>query len=163
MYIKGRTLAAATVRRETHIRLPNRCAILLRNAVLGAAIVSLAGCAMGGFSIDKAVPDSSTVTGSIKPSQPAETDTGKLSDQSAIRNIVSALDFTQWGKKPVPWANPDTGSQGTITTIAETRADDRLCRQFETSREAFDGVSIYRGETCMERGGNWTLTSFAPL
>ena len=118
---------------------------------------------MGGFSIEKAVPDSSTITGSIKAPQKAETDTGQLSDQSTIKGIVSALNFTQWGKKPVPWANPDTGSQGTITTIAETKANDTLCRQFETSREAFDGVSIYRGETCMERGGQWTLTSFAPL
>ena len=123
----------------------------------------LGGCAMGGFSIEKAVPDSSTITGSVKSVQQAETDTGKLSDQSTIKSVVSALNFTQWGKKPVPWANPDTGSQGTITTIAESSKNDRLCREFETSREAFDGVSIYRGETCMERGGQWTLTSFAPI
>ncbi|PWL19719.1 hypothetical protein DKP76_00790 [Falsochrobactrum shanghaiense] len=120
---------------------------------------------MGGFSIDKAVPDTSTITGSVKSAQKTEavTETNQLSDQSTIKSIVSALDFTQWGKKPVPWANPDTGSQGTITTIAESRAGDVLCRQFQTSREAFDGVSIYRGETCMQRGGNWTLTSFAPI
>lgn len=126
-------------------------------------VLSLAGCAMGGFSIEKAVPDSSTITGSIQAPYKDETDIGKLSDQSTIKGIVSALNFTQWGKKPVPWANPDTGSQGTITTVGETRVNDTLCRQFETSREAFDGVSIYRGETCMERGGQWTLTSFAPL
>ncbi|WP_374847274.1 RT0821/Lpp0805 family surface protein [Brucella thiophenivorans] len=136
---------------------------MIRHASLVMFVFSLAGCAMGGFSIEKAVPDSSTITGSIKTPQKAETDTGKLSDQSTIKGIVSALNFTQWGKKPVPWANPDTGSQGTITTVAETKANDTLCRQFETSREAFDGVSIYRGETCMERGGQWTLTSFAPL
>ena len=83
--------------------------------------------------------------------------------QHAIRNVVSALNFTEWGKKPVPWANPDTGSQGTITTIAENSKNNQLCREFETSREAFDGVSIYRGETCMQRGGQWTVTSFAPI
>lgn len=135
----------------------------LRHAAFALFVLSASGCAMGGFSIDKAVPDSSTITGSVKPAEPAETDTGTLSDRSAIKSVVSALDFTQWGKKPVPWANPDTGSQGTINTIAESRAGDRLCRKFETSREAFDGVSIYRGETCMERGGQWTLTSFAPM
>nr|WP_249126697.1 RT0821/Lpp0805 family surface protein [Brucella oryzae] len=135
----------------------------LRKAAFGICFLSLAGCAMGGVSIEKAVPDSSTITGSVKQPQPVETDTGKLSDQSAIKNVVSALNFTEWGKKPVPWANPDTGSQGTITTIAENNKNNQLCREFETSREAFDGVSIYRGETCMQRGGQWTVTSFAPI
>ncbi|WP_318282836.1 RT0821/Lpp0805 family surface protein [Brucella haematophila] len=136
-------------------------AAALRNVVLGMTMFSLAGCAMGGVSIDKAVPDSTTITGSVK--QPAETDSGKLSDQSAVQSVVSALNFTQWGKKPVPWANPNTGSQGTITAIAESNKNDQLCREFETSREAFDGVSIYRGETCMQRGGQWTVTAFAPI
>ncbi|WP_245410107.1 RT0821/Lpp0805 family surface protein [Falsochrobactrum shanghaiense] len=158
-------MAAQTARHEKHdsTLMPGRG--LLRAAQLAAVVLSLAGCAMGGFSIDKAVPDTSTITGSVKSAQKTEavTETNQLSDQSTIKSIVSALDFTQWGKKPVPWANPDTGSQGTITTIAESRAGDVLCRQFQTSREAFDGVSIYRGETCMQRGGNWTLTSFAPI
>ncbi len=126
-------------------------------------MLSLCGCAMGGFSIDKAAPDTSTITGSVKQDKPAEADAGKLSDQSTIKSIVSALDFTQWGKKPVPWSNASTGSQGTITSISQTDSNNQLCRRFQTSREAFDGVSIYRGETCMQPGGQWTLTSFAPL
>lgn len=156
-------LAAADARQKRPVRFARRSAVALRDAAFALVLLLASGCAMGGFSIDKAVPDSSTITGSIKPAEPAETDTGKLSDRSTIKSVVSALNFTQWGKKPVPWANPDTGSQGTITTIAESNAGNRLCRQFETSREAFDGVSIYRGETCMERGGQWTLTSFAPM
>lgn len=138
-------------------------AALQRKLPLLAMLCMVSGCAMGGFSIDKAVPDKSTITGSVAPAKAAETDSGKASDQSAIRNVISALDFTQWGKKPVPWANPNTGSQGTITTIAETRTNAGLCRQFETSREAFDGVSLYQGETCMGDSGNWVLTSFAPM
>lgn len=141
----------------------SRRLISLRNAVVLMGLVSLYGCAMGGASIDSAVPDTSTVTGSVSKGQAAPTDTGTLSDQSTIKSVVSALNFTEWGKKPVPWANPDTGSQGTITTIAETKDKNQLCRAFETSREAFDGVSIYRGETCMQSGGQWTLTSFAPI
>jgi surface antigen len=154
-------LAAGTACYQKHIGFAVDYAAALRNVVLGMTMFSLAGCAMGGVSIDKAVPDSTTITGSVK--QPTETDSGKLSDQSAAQNVVSALNFTQWGKKPVPWANPNTGSQGTITTIAESNKNDQLCREFETSREAFDGVSIYRGETCMQRGGQWTVTSFAPI
>ncbi|MFQ0813973.1 hypothetical protein AVM02_12410 [Brucella anthropi] len=156
-------MAVDTVRHKNNLRGPGRGVNALRKAAFVLCILSLAGCAMGGVSIEKAVPDSSTITGSVQQSQPVETDTGKLSDQSAIKNVVSALNFTQWGKKPVPWANPDTGSQGTITTIAENNKNNQLCREFETSREAFDGVSIYRGETCMQRGGQWTVTSFAPI
>lgn len=122
---------------------------------------------MSGFNLEKAVPDKTNITGSVDKSQPAaQTDTNtssKLSDQNTIRNIVSALNFTQWGKTPIPWANPDTGSQGTITTVAETQSAEGLCRKFETSREAFDGAAIYRGQACMEQGGSWALTSFAPL
>lgn len=155
-------MAIETVRHKNNLRSLSGGTNALRKVAIGLCVFSLAGCAMGGVSIEKAVPDSSTITGSVKQ-RPVETDTGKLSDQSAIRNVVSALNFTEWGKKPVPWANPDTGSQGTITTIAENNKNNQLCREFETSREAFDGVSIYRGETCMQRGGQWTVTSFAPI
>lgn len=143
--------------------MPRSQSALSRLALMTTVFLVLGGCAMGGFSLDKAVPDKSTVTGSISTPYKAEADKGSISDQSAIKSIVSALNFSEWGKQPVPWANPDTGSQGTITAIDETRTDNILCRQFQTSREAFDGVSIYRGETCMQPGGNWILTSFAPI
>lgn len=141
----------------------NRAARTCGRLTTVLALCALAGCAMKGFSIEKAVPDSTTITGSVPAAQQGEIDQGKLSDQVTIRNIVSALDFTKWGETPIPWANPETGSQGTITTVAETKTDAGLCRRFQTSREAFDGVSLYHGETCMEKDGAWMLKSFAPL
>ena len=126
----------------------------------------LSGCAMSGFDLEKAAPDKNMITGSVnkQPAAAAEAnDSSKTSDQNTIRNVVSALNFTQWGKTPIPWANPDTGSQGTITTVAEKKTEAGLCREFETSREAFDGAAIYRGQACMAQGGAWALTSFAPL
>lgn len=122
---------------------------------------------MSGFDLEKAVPDKTSITGSVEKPQPATAadvnSSSKLSDQNTIRNIVSALNFTQWGKTPIPWANADTGSQGTITTVAEKKTPEGLCREFETSREAFDGAAIYRGQACMAQGGTWALTSFAAL
>lgn len=118
---------------------------------------------MGGVSIESAVPDKSSITGSVTPSQQPDTDNETLSDRNAIRNVVSGLDFNTWGMKPVPWANPDTGSQGVINQVSEVQKTDGLCREFETSRQAFNGVSLYRGETCMRKGGDWVLKSFAPL
>ena len=133
----------------------------LKGFAVGVALCLLSGCAMKDFSMEKAVPDQATVTGSVAPAQPVD---GKgSSDQLTVRNIVSALNFTQWGNKPVPWSNPETGSQGTITAIAEKKDDAGLCREFQTSRESFDGVMIYKGETCMQNGGQWTLKSFAPM
>jgi surface antigen len=133
----------------------------LKGFAVGVALCLLSGCAMKDFGMEKAVPDQATVTGSVAPAQPVD---GKgSSDQLTVRNIVSALNFTQWGNKPVPWSNPETGSQGTITAIAEKKDDAGLCREFQTSRESFDGVMIYKGETCMQNGGQWTLKSFAPM
>lgn len=118
---------------------------------------------MGGVSIESAVPDTSSITGSVSTSQQPDMDKETLSDRNAIRNVVSALDFNSWGMNPVPWANPDTGSQGVIQQVSEVEKSGGLCRQFETSRQAFDGVALYQGETCMKKGGNWVLKSFAPL
>jgi surface antigen len=135
-----------------------------RFLVVVGAVALLYGCAMSGFDLEKAVPDKSTITGSVNKQPVTEiTDSSKMSDQNTIRNVVSALNFTQWGKTPIPWANPDTGSQGTITTVAEKKTEAGLCREFETSREAFDGAALYRGQACMAQGGAWALTSFAPL
>ncbi len=135
-----------------------------RFLVVFGAVALFSGCAMSGFDLEKAIPDKSTITGSVNKQPVTEiTDSSKMSDQNTIRNVVSALNFTQWGKTPIPWANPDTGSQGTITTVAEKKTEAGLCREFETSREAFDGAALYRGQACMAQGGAWALTSFAPL
>ena len=95
-----------------------------RFLMVACTVSVLSGCAMSGFDLEKAMPDKNSITGSVAK-QPAVTaevnDSSKVSDQNTIRNVVSALNFTQWGKTPIPWANPDTGSQGTITTVAEKR------------------------------------------
>lgn len=139
--------------------------VTCRFLLVVGSVALLSGCAMSGFDLEKAVPDKATITGSVNKASAVEevTDSSKMSDQNTIRNVVSALNFTQWGKTPIPWANPDTGSQGTITTVAEKKTDLGLCREFQTSREAFDGAALYRGQACMTQGGAWALTSFAPL
>ncbi|MGH6760435.1 MAG: RT0821/Lpp0805 family surface protein [Phyllobacterium sp.] len=116
---------------------------------------------MNSFSIDKAVPDKANITGSVTSAQ--QEDPKGFSDQLTIRNVVSALNFTQWGKKPIPWANPDTGSQGTIMAVAEKKDEAGLCREFQTSRESFEGIMLYQGETCMDRDGQWVLKSFTEM
>jgi hypothetical protein len=71
-------LAAESARRDTHDDSTILGMAFIRRAALVMVVLPLAGCAMGGVSIEKAVPDSSTITGSVKPAQKTETDTGKL-------------------------------------------------------------------------------------
>ena len=78
-----------------------------------------------------------------------------------VRNAVSAADLSAASGEPRSWANADTGATGVITAIAESRAGDTICRTFQTSRQRFDGIALYKGETCTKGGGQWTLTRFA--
>lgn len=139
----------------------------VRQLLALSCLVAISGCAMGGFDMADAVsdssPDHSIVTGSVSATDETDADSHTLSDQATIKNVVSALNFAQWSGETVPWANPDTGSQGTITTMNERKMDGILCREFETSRESFSGVSLYKGEACMLSGGNWQMTSFSEV
>ncbi|MBX3570182.1 MAG: hypothetical protein KF914_19120 [Rhizobiaceae bacterium] len=122
----------------------------------------LAGCAAGGFSLKQAEVDPTILTGAVPPStDPVEAP--QLSDQATIRNAVSAADVESVGFAPLAWANAETGSRGTISRLVERRQDGRLCRSFTTSRESFDGVSLYSGKACMVATGAWRMEKFGAL
>lgn len=126
-----------------------------------AAAMAAAGCGTGGFSIADAVPDRSLHTGAISPQQPAGlADPAVISDEETIRNAVSSAIVEATGEEGVGWANASTGSRGAIRQITEKRDGLRLCRRFTASRESFDGVHLYRGETCLDRARIWTMTAF---
>jgi len=122
-----------------------------------ALVLSLAGCGSRGVSLEDVAVDRSIVTGSITPAKPPA---DQLSDEVTIRNAVSSADIQRLGSTALPWANVSTGSQGSITGIAETRANGVLCRAFTTTRESFRGVAIYAGEACQGHGGEWLMRSF---
>ena len=116
------------------------------------------GCVVAGGGMEDGVDDKA-VTSAIAPSTPATTP-DQASDQMTVRNAVSAADLSATGSDR-PWANADTGATGVITAINESRAGDTICRTFQTSRQRFDGIALYNGETCTKGGGQWTLTRFA--
>ena len=129
------------------------------------AIVALAGCGTRGFSIEDAVPDRapdrSLVTSAIPSKQPPiVTDPVAISDEETIRNAVSSAIVESAGEDGIGWANANTGSRGAIRQIIEKREGSRLCRRFTASRESFDGVHLYRGETCLGSTKIWTMTAF---
>lgn len=130
-------------------------------AVASVVLLSLGGCGMGGFSLDKAEIDRSIVTSNV-PSTNSDTatDAGFAADQITVRNAASSADLEELGGQPVPWANADTGARGSISAIAETRIRGELCRVFSVTRESFDGVILYRGRICMMGPGAWRIEEF---
>lgn len=126
-------------------------------ALLGCGV--LAGC--GSFSLAKVEVDPTIVTGSISHEKPVIADPNLSSDEAAIRSVVGGVDPEELGSGSVPWANPGTGSRGAITGIAQYRQEGVLCRRFTASRESFDGVNLYRGETCFGPNGIWRTKSFS--
>lgn len=136
----------------------------LQLAVLGA-VFALAGCGAGGFSLDQADLDRSIVTSSVSPASPKAPAPGMdiAADRNTIRNAVSSADIDQLAGKPLAWANPETGARGAITQLAQSRRAGRICRSFGGSRESFDGVSMFKGQTCMAGPDLWRIEAFKVL
>jgi surface antigen len=126
------------------------------------AVLPLSACASG-FDLSKAEVDRSIVTGSIttEPSKTANTaDTQRLSDVDTIRNAVSSADLAEANGQALSWANAETGSRGSITDLVEYKDKETLCRRFRTSRESFDGVTMYTGDACLGAAGAWRMRAF---
>jgi len=125
-------------------------------------ICLIAGCGTGGFGLDKADLDRTIITGDIGTAS-AAADPDRSSDEATVRNAVSSADIELMKGAPIPWANAETGARGAISSLVEERGADAICRRFITSRERFDGVALYKGETCMVAPGAWTMKDFSAL
>jgi hypothetical protein len=125
-------------------------------------LIALSGCAAGGIGLDKANVDPTITTGDVGIA--AASNPEQRSDEATIRNAVSAadLELLKTGS-PLAWANADTGSRGAIDSLVEEKRGERLCRTFTTSRESFDGVSLYKGQACMVAPGAWQMQEFQPV
>jgi surface antigen len=123
------------------------------------AAILLAACASRGVDIEAAVDD--TITTAAIPAAPAAaSDPLKISDEATIRNAVSSADLEAVSETGISWANTDSGSRGAITALAEYKRKGQLCRRFEASRESYDGVGLYAGETCRTSDGAWRMLKF---
>lgn len=140
-----------------------------------AALLALAACGVGGFTLEKAEVDRSILTGSTSAGSvsavPEPADAELASDQATIRNAVSSADLEELSGRPLPWANSETGSRGAVTNLVQSGGQpggqsggkSALCRAFEVSRERFDGVAMFRGQACMSEAGDWRLDNFSAL
>jgi surface antigen len=125
---------------------------------IGIALLSLSGCVSGGMDfLSTAKVDRTVTTGTI-PQAPVTTDS--VSDETTVRNAVTSADLSKTNGQPLPWANASTGSAGVIDTIVENTNSGQICRQFRTTRHAYDGIANFYGKTCLIDSGNWQLMSF---
>jgi hypothetical protein len=137
--------------------------VWLKIAMLVAVSLALPACAAGGFSLKQAEVDRTFYTSDIPASAKKPMDAERLSDEGTIRDAISSADVEGLGGQPLPWANSQTGSRGSITNLAEYRDQSLLCRSFTTTRESFDGVRLFKGEACMAAPGGWRMLDFQAL
>ncbi len=129
-------------------------------AAAGIALLSLTGCTTGGMDVfSSAKVDKSVTTGAIAKAPPAP-DT--QSDEVTVRNAVTSADLTKLKGQPLAWANASTGSAGVIDTIVENNATGQVCRQFRTTRHAYDGIANFYGKTCLVGDNDWQVLAFQP-
>lgn len=122
--------------------------------LLAGATCGLSAC--GGGVLAKAEADPTILTSSVAKSS----DPVLAQDQVTIRNVVTAIDAEEMGSRPLPWANTATGSRGTVTALSEYADGPSLCRRYTATRESYDGVNLFRGETCYAPNGGWLSRSF---
>ncbi|PSM18367.1 MULTISPECIES: RT0821/Lpp0805 family surface protein [Nitratireductor] len=131
--------------------------------VLLPLLAVLGGCVSSGFGLGDDGLDRSLVTGAVQPAPAAVVDTETRSDEATIRNAVTSANLETLGGGTLSWANAETGSRGEVATIVELERDGVRCRRFRVSRESFQGVALFDGETCLTPGAGWWTRSFEPV
>lgn len=143
-----------------------------KTAALAAVALSLQACSMTGKGLDDAsvgaiaIVDSSSAIG-IDPFNPVETAEGeerdRLLDEDTIRHAVTSADLKSLDDGPLNWANQSTGSSGVITEITQRKVSGQTCRSFTATRNAYDGVTLYKGDLCLDRRTGWWTRLLKPL
>lgn len=145
---------------------------LARSGAVALVAVAVSGCAMKANSIDDAMttsaismaePTPSIATDPFAPGKgtdPGGTD--RLIDEDTIRLAVTTADVNQLPDGRLAWASAATGSSGAITAIEENVVAGQTCRSFKAIRRAYDGVSLYDGEVCLDPRAGWWTRSLAP-
>ena len=55
----------------------------------------------------------------------------------------------------------DVGPSGPASHgMVEDRRPGHLCRTYKPSRESFDGVGLFEGDTCRVTDGSWQMLAF---
>jgi hypothetical protein len=127
-------------------------------ALLVPLVVSLTGCISNRDNAASALMIDPVTTSSVPP---LSADSEIMSDEAVVRDLAGSLDSSRLTGLH-PWSNPLTGSAGVISGLAAHPSQSGSCRQFRTTRHAFDGVSLFDGKICTQADGRWEIVSFEP-
>lgn len=127
-----------------------------------ACVLALSACGARGVSIGMVEADPTIITGSVAASPPP-VDEAVQSDAMTLRNVVTSVDVDEIEVEPLAWVNVETGSRGLVRSIEQHEEGGLVCRSFEATRESYDGVAVYTGESCLAPGGMWAMTAFDRL
>lgn len=145
-------------------------ACLVRMLALASMFVALQGCSMTGKALESSTADVMAMTAApstvapdpftdVDDTEGAERD--RLLDEDTIRSAVTSANLEETSEA-LAWANEATGSSGEIRGISQRKVSGQTCRSFSATREAYDGVTLYRGELCLDRRTGWWTRSLAP-
>ena len=141
-------------------------------AAAGALALALQGCSMTGKGLDEAtvgaiaIADTSPAIADDPFNRIEDVDGGerdRLLDEDTIRHAVTSANLKALEDGPLNWANQSTGSSGVITEITQRKVAGQTCRSFAATRNAYDGVTLYRGDVCLDRRTGWWTRLLEPL
>lgn len=128
---------------------------MLPGIALLLLVPALAGCLYRGDSAMDVLALDPVTTSSITPvATPVSVGAELQSDEKAIERSLASMALDT----PLPWANPQTGSNGVITSFSESPGNGMPCRNFRTTRHAYDGIAIFAGRVCQTPGMKWQVT-----
>ncbi len=129
--------------------------------LLAALLLSLtvSACSITGPNPAGLESGAKLVTGSvIKPAVPAGV---ASTDAEVIKSTVAEAQLKPNNSTALAWANPATGSSGTILAIDRFLGKHgQKCRGFKTTVKTFMGIAFYNGEACQISPSEWVLSWF---
>ncbi|WP_223385687.1 RT0821/Lpp0805 family surface protein [Oricola cellulosilytica] len=133
-------------------------------------IAVLGGCSMTGRGLEQAATGAVALAESpyvtrdpfVTADDAAGAERDRILDEDTIRNAVTSADLDAEGDSTLSWANASTGSSGDISGIEEREVARQICRKFSATREAYDGVTLYQGDLCLDRRTGWWTRILQP-
>ncbi len=117
------------------------------------------GCSFGGGK-NKLSANAPIVSNAVsKPVKAA----GVVNEDAQVITDAVATATVKPASTALAWANPNTGSSGTIVAIENfVGKHGQKCRGFKTTVSTFMGIAFYDGEACQISPGEWVLSWFKP-
>jgi surface antigen len=151
-------------------RLSGRLARLTAVVLLAGLSPHLGGCAYRLDSLfHKDADPAIETTGSIVPAVKSNAialpsgDPASDADLAYARAAAAVLMDNQGKGTAQPWENPQTGSRGMVTPLAEAYDDQGLkCRDFLASYVRGRTETWLQGDACQFAGGKWEVRTMKP-